>query len=375
MYTLAIWLGLVGAPAPPPLPASMTPTDMVNAVAFSPDGELVVCGGDDGFVRVYEAASGRAVRSFAPSAAQHAAAMGRRPGRGTGVYTDVSDDVEALVVTPDGAHVIAAGGDETVRVWELASGKLVREIAWGAYALPTFDGGITSLALTPDGKRVAAGSYDGTIKVWDLASGDVLMMLPHGAAVMAVDVAPDGALLASGGHDGIVRLWDLATGLPVAALAGHKTVVEAVRFAPDGKTLWSGSDALTIFNRDLGTDTVVDDGDLVQPHSAAVVFMAWDVGARKPLFGSKLGGVDEVTAIAVSPDGHTAYLGVFENGKGHAVVALDVVRRKSVARWLDHAGNVATVAVSRDGRRVAANRAASVVVSDPKGNDLREMGR
>jgi WD40 repeat protein len=68
---------------------------------------------------------------------------------------------------------------------------------------------VTTVAFSPDGQRLASASVDQTIKLWDLATGfEVLTLRGHKGVVNAVAFSPDGQRLATGGEDRTVRLWD-----------------------------------------------------------------------------------------------------------------------------------------------------------------------
>lgn len=126
---------------------------------------------------------------------------------------------------------------------------------------------IRSVACSPDGRWFASGAKDNTIKIWDVASGRLLRTLyGHGSAVNALAVSPDGKLLASGSgntydtryaklffkggqvggqkEDTSVRVWDVLTGRQRHVLKGHGLAVMALAFAHDGRTLTSASSDL-----------------------------------------------------------------------------------------------------------------------------------
>jgi WD40 repeat protein len=70
-----------------------------------------------------------------------------------------------------------------------------------------------SVAITPDGTKIVSGSYDKTIKVWDIASGRLLNTLEgHTSYVQSVAVTPDGTKIVSGSGDNTIRVWDLNNG-------------------------------------------------------------------------------------------------------------------------------------------------------------------
>jgi hypothetical protein len=69
---------------------------------------------------------------------------------------------------------------------------------------------VESVAFSPDGRLLASGSYDDTIKLWDVATGSLVRIYSHTADVNSVAFSPDGRLLASGSDDKTIRLWDIS---------------------------------------------------------------------------------------------------------------------------------------------------------------------
>ena len=80
------------------------------------------------------------------------------------------------------------------------------------------DSSVKAVSLSPDGKTLASGSRDNTVRVWDLATGKS-QRRSHDSDVTAVSFSPDGKTLASGSRDNTVRVWDLATGKESPPLA------------------------------------------------------------------------------------------------------------------------------------------------------------
>ncbi len=99
-----------------------------------------------------------------------------------------------------------------------------------------------SVTAGADGETLASGSSDNTVKLWDVASGELKQTLEgHAGGVLSVAWSPDGETLASGSEDNTVKLWEVASGELKQTLEGHARWVLSVAWSPDGETLASGS--------------------------------------------------------------------------------------------------------------------------------------
>lgn len=105
------------------------------------------------------------------------------------------------VLLNDGRWLAAGTKYGIIRIWDLDSGKLVKDLRGHAVS-------VRSVAISPDGKVLASGSEDSTVRLWDPQSGECLLVLRgHQAPVNGVAFSPNGEILASGAHDGTVKLW------------------------------------------------------------------------------------------------------------------------------------------------------------------------
>lgn len=115
--------------------------------------------------------------------------------------------------SPSGAQALTAGSEGTAKLWDVASGKLIR----------VFDGHkgiIFSAVFSADGAHVLTGGGDLAVKLWDAATGALVRSFAgHKSAVTSVAFAPNGAGALSASTDGTMRLWDVATGRELLTMA------------------------------------------------------------------------------------------------------------------------------------------------------------
>lgn len=159
---------------------------------FSPDGLLAVTCGTDSTVKIWDAATGMLLRTITPGAVP-----GGRPGW-----------VRSVEFSPDGRSILVGCDDTKLRIYDTA-GILLREIAPASGVLL---GGCIA-AFSPDGGRIAAGYVDGTLRVFGLDGSTQLIVNAHGSFLTSVHFSPDGRYIATGGgRDRSVAVWDAASG-------------------------------------------------------------------------------------------------------------------------------------------------------------------
>jgi len=221
--------------------------------------------------------------------------------------------------------------------------------------------------FAPDLRLVAlsGGWLDKTIKLWDVASGrEVQTLSGHAGDVKSVAFAPDGRTLASGSDDKTIKLWDVASGREVRTLSGHRASVFSVAFAPDGRTLASGSKDMTIKLWDVasgrevwklsGHGSVVQsvafspDGRTLASGSLGVTIKLWDVASGREVQTLRWWYMDDVWSVAFAPDGRT-----LASGLGQEIKLWNVASGLEVRTLSGHKEDVWSVAFSPDGRTLA----------------------
>ncbi|MFL5590574.1 MAG: WD40 repeat domain-containing serine/threonine protein kinase [Ktedonobacteraceae bacterium] len=224
------------------------------ALAWSPDGNFIACGGDDKLVQVWQVEN---VGTTAVTMKHYF------------TYRGHSNWVNALGWSPDGSRIASASDDKTVQIWQVGNSRAHNqaEIYYGHTYW------VEAVAWSPDGTRIASGGNDATIHVWDVTTKNtVLIYHGHTYGVNALAWSPDSTHVASCSWDNFVRVWDATTGKTVLIYDGHADWVNALAWSPDGTRIASASKDKTVQVWDATTgDTLITYGG----HSRWVYAVAW----------------------------------------------------------------------------------------------------
>lgn len=365
-------------------------TGAVNEARFARDGAWLATISDDHSVRIWDLA-GAAAGGPAPAPR----AISSR------LFQGHTDEVWAAAVSPDGAVLVTGGKDTTLRIWDLNTGsskivpsghtKGVAEIAFAGPDLlvtasddgtarlrdaRTFEargvlgapGLLRTVAVSRDGRTVAGGGYDKQLHIWDVATRGERALAGHGAQVAGVAISPDGKVIATRDREGMVRLWDAATGasrvLSPKVAKGTFTLAPfgKIRFSPDGATLAVAGDGpfLRLWDVAGGPERRLEgpqgkttwtafspDGSLVAAASQDHMAHVWPLagGGHRALPGFET----ELTTVAFSPDGKLLVAAAAEGTVRLFPVAVTASRTFEGAR-----GALDAVDVSPGGDRVLA---------------------
>jgi WD40 repeat protein len=230
--------------------------NLVDAVAFDETGERLATGCHDGTLRIWDVAKGAVVKEVkahvqtTPTNAQH--------------------PIYCVAWAPGGKQILTTSYDKTCKLWDAASGNLVKEFKAapepkpGDKAEPPKEpvghrDQVFCAAFTKDGKFFATGSSDRTVKLWDVAAGKVVRDFPnpdlkavlpgepapsHPGWVHAVKFTPDDKRLVSVGpaprYRGYIAVWSVADGKRVTGAENDLGPIHALAMLPDGARLVIG---------------------------------------------------------------------------------------------------------------------------------------
>ncbi|KAK6971892.1 WD40 repeat-like protein [Favolaschia claudopus] len=317
--------------------------NLVTAVAFSPDSQRIVSGSYDNTVRLWDAATGAAIGE---------------PLQGGG-------PVMSVAFSPDSQHIVSGSGDKTVRIWEAATGTAIGEPLQGHINW------VTSVAFSPDSQHIVSGSYDNTVRIWDAATGAAIgaPLQGHNDWVTSVVFSPDSQHIVSGSYDNTVRIWDAATGAAIGEPLQGGGPVMSVAFSPDSQRIVSGSYDNTVRIWDAATGAAI--GQPLQGHDDWVTSVAfspvsqrivsgsndrsvriWDA-ATGAAMGKPLQGGGPVKSVAFSPDSQHIVSGSRDSTVRIWDAATGAVFAEPLGEPLQgHDDWVMSVAFSPDGQRI-----------------------
>ena len=152
---------------------------------------------------------------------------------------DVPDGMHRTAFSPDGT-LLAGGSSQGVVLWNTTTGT--KTVLHGHTAR------VFIVAFHPDGKRLVSGSLDNTIRQWDLRTGKTIdVRRGHSNAIMGVSYSPDGEWIASGSGDGTVRIWKTDDSQPPTVLPDNEGTVYESRFSPDGLAISTVGDSRNLW--------------------------------------------------------------------------------------------------------------------------------
>lgn len=181
----------------------------IDGLSFSPDGKHLASVSWDGYLKVWDATSGKLIRQRG----------------GLGSLRDVK-------FCPTGRRLATAGyeGDAAVRIWTTDTLEIER-------TFDHFGSGVVTLAFNPEGTRLACGGIGGLASIQDIETGEIELLLSrHDNDVEAISFSHDGNQLACG-IAGVVKIWDAQSGELVREVMNDHARVYWLAYSPNDEML------------------------------------------------------------------------------------------------------------------------------------------
>ena len=206
----------------------------VFGIVFSPDGKQLVTVSGDPSIKVWDASSGKTLKTFA---------------EGTNGHKQI---ILGVAVRPDGGQFLTASADNTLKVWDMPTSNALREIV--VAAAPRV------VATSADGTRLAAGCADGKLRLWNTADAKLTGEIDIGPSPLTqLAFAANGQTLATLAEDGVLRLINPAGNTLLARFAAHPGLTTGLGFSPGNNALFT-----------TGTDGTLKTWALPSPAAVAI---------------------------------------------------------------------------------------------------------
>jgi WD40 repeat protein/serine/threonine protein kinase/tetratricopeptide (TPR) repeat protein len=364
--------------------------DPVWAVAFSPDGRMLLTGGGQYRKQGLNDIIGPDFnRDLGLGSTNPLDPLGRRSVVAAARLWDVSkgkplplslphdNAVLAVAFSPDGQRILTGSADQTARMWDAATGRPLGKPL-------VHDGLVVAVAFSPDGQTILTCSQtsitQAKVHLWSAATRQSLgQPLMHPRPVLAVAFSPDGRTILTGSGDplankGEAHLWDVATGKTLGQPLPHPGAVHSVAWSPDGRwiltgcadkiaRLWEAIRIPPIVQRGHHENTLAysPDGRLVllgtpsKDGQRCEQVSLSETASGKPRHRLPLLG-DSTGVAAFSPDSRKILLGVKVKGEkdqaSEMLLLVDAPGSRLIGEPFLPSGSLEAVAVSPDGQRV-----------------------
>jgi serine/threonine-protein kinase len=315
-------------------------------VAFAPNGNQLVTGGQNGVIRVWDVATGKEaqplrgpvgpIRTISFLNDDRRLAMAGSGGRGVwdiaaGKEERRLDEVRPgadwrLSISPDGRHALCGDDGARLELWDLETGKQIR-------LLVGHSGGIADLALSSDGRRALSGSSDATVRLWNVETGEEPRRF-GGQSGQCVAFLPDVQRAVSARPDGSICVWQAETGQLLKEIRGDWKQVYKLAASPDGHAILAATAGPHQASRLLDLDSGRE-------------IHQWHGGAHQ-------------TALAFSPDGKQAATAILSDKHTRIVRIYDTTTGGRLREWV-LPGPANDLAFAHDGRHLATANANGTV--------------
>ena len=292
----------------PPWPQTTLPVESeVRTIAFSPQNNILVCGCEDGSVRVWKNKNGNCT-----------------------ILPGHEADILTIAFAMDGSFFATGSRDCTVRIWSvMPDDKVSCTATFKGHRYP-----VHSISVSPNGRFVASNSYEKVVRLWSVPRSSSIGTIRHKIELESVAIAPNGRNIVTATWDGCVRLWETSPDGEIDASLPPKIVGRAL---PSTRICFSGNGQFIYGLRGFR-------------------LRRWDLQNNFGLSIFTGHRVKRVICVAISPNGETVAYGEFDGAVRVAELTdestIKVPSRLLVGGTLD-SDEECTLAFSPDGRTLA----------------------
>ncbi|MEO1374068.1 MAG: NACHT domain-containing protein, partial [Cyanobacteria bacterium J06635_10] len=362
------------------------PFGLVVSLVFSPDDKLLLTGGGDGEICLWEVESGKQISSFrahndwissvafSPDGKIIASSSRSRvvklwdstTGECLRILRGHKDLAREISFNFNGTILASSSDDQTIKIWDVSTGQCIN-------TLQGHTSQIWRVKIAPNNKIIVSGSFDSSVKIWDISTGTCLKTLDeHTGGILSITFSYDSQIVASGSQDKIIKLWDTNTGKCIKNLIDHSNTIRSLAFSQDNQTLFSGSTDSTMkvwsvndgeclktikaHNSRVRKIALNSNGEILASCSDDQTIKLWDTSTGECL-QTLQGCSNWVVSVKVSHDGQT----IISGNNNQTIKYWDINTGHCFKTLRGHDRWVSEVTISPDGKIVASSGGDRVV--------------
>ncbi|MCZ8118687.1 MAG: DnaJ domain-containing protein [Microcystis sp. LE18-22.4A] len=222
----------------------------IGAIDVSPDGKIIASAGEDQTIKLWQRETGKLIYSF----------------------LGVNEPIQTLAISPNSKSIIAGGLDGRISQWQLDTKQYKSSFFARVNAPHSHDGVILQLAFAANERFIVSASNDKTLRIWGYHTGELKRtLIGHEEAVNTCAISPDSQIIASGSDDKTIKLWRFDHSYAYQTFIGDRAAVNSLAFSNDGQYLISGGSDKTIKIWDIKTGEIIKSW---QAHEQAIISIA-----------------------------------------------------------------------------------------------------
>lgn len=192
-------------------------TGEITSIAYSSNGRFLISGSNDTTIKVWDVATGALIRTLSGHI----------------------DTVSTVAWIPNSMNIVSGSWDSTIKIWDATTGLC-------SVSINASTGFIHTISVSPDGKYILSADADYNLSMWDSSNLKNIRITPLESNIFALAYSPDGKTIAAAHDDGTVTIRNAQTHALQKTLKGHTEAVYSIAFSPDTTTLVTGSYDTTV---------------------------------------------------------------------------------------------------------------------------------